>query len=222
MKKRNKLINIYLLVVFICANFITSCTKENLDNQLDNQNNTEENLLAYSKQSIANQLKIKNELSKNNSVDFNNFTAKLNLCKNESELKLLFENIGINNSQSIILLLKKETDLQNTFRKENSQFYKLNENEKNKLFNTSIDLAFNEIISNTSIFNKQKLVSCESTLNTATSRCDRNFAICGAGAVLAAGFTGGLGGLIGGGVCMADFYFCNDDAKADFQSCKAQ
>ena len=90
---------------------------------------------------------------------------------------------------------------------------------RNKLLIESLDISFKNIDYNVVMSTSSSRSGCYGQWQKAVGRCNRNFAIAGTGAVLAAGFTGGIGGLIGGGVACAVLWSCKSDALDDYNDC---
>ena len=88
-----------------------------------------------------------------------------------------------------------------------------------KLLDEALEVSFANTNYNNVINTTEARRSCYEQWQVAAGRCNRNFAIAGTGAVVAAGLTGGLGGLITGGIAMANFWNCRQDALDDYNDC---
>jgi hypothetical protein len=176
---------------------------------------------------------IQQELSKNDHLLFDaNFVTTLYNSKNEDEIKKTFENSGMKNSEVILNLLENQLNAKLSFKQDNPNLYKLNLEKRKELFNKSFDDSFikfsNSLISEkfyTNVFQKYDVTpptnttDCIRVYNKQLGRCDRDFGFCGGFAIVAAGFTGGTGGLISAAYCMTTHYICKDDAKQDLYEC---
>jgi hypothetical protein len=191
------------------------------------------NIEAFSSYILKSNLIIQQELSKNDHLLFDaNFVTTLYNSKNEDEIKKTFENSGMKNSEVILNLLKNQLNAKLSFKQDNPNLYKLNLEKRKELFNKSFDDSFikfsNSLISEkfyTNIFQKYDVTpptnttDCIRVYNKQLGRCDRDFGFCGGFAIVAAGFTGGTGGLISAAYCMTTHYICKDDAKQDLYEC---
>ncbi|WP_395061108.1 hypothetical protein [Flavobacterium sp.] len=185
------------------------------------QNTTiQQNLTDYTNASLKNDIEIVTKLYANKDLKLEkSFQDKLTNCKTETELNNLLINNNIKNSNELILLIKKGEDLTNDFRKQNPNFYNTDEDKRLKMFNESFETSFNNSDFKDVIANNSTTRGCYGQWQVAVSRCNRNFAITGAGAVIAAGLTGGIGGLIGGAIACTNLWFCKSDALDDYNSC---
>ena len=178
------------------------------------------NLLNYTNAFLKNDVEIINLLSKNIGLKLDDsFIKNLQNCKSEEEVAVLFSKSNIQNSSELISQIKNGIELTNNFKNNNSDFYKNDENSRNELLTKSLDISFNNTNYNVVLNSPSAKRSCYGEWSVAVNRCNRNFAIAGTGAVIAAGFTGGIGGLISGGVACAVLWYCKSDALDDYNDC---
>jgi hypothetical protein len=180
----------------------------------------DENLLDYTNAFLKNDVEIINLLFKNKDLNLDDsFVKDLQDCKSEEEVIILFSKNNILNSSELILQIKIGIELTNGFKNNNPDFYKNDEKTRTELLNESFDISFDN--TNVIIVTDPPLstMSCYGEWQVDARRCNRNFFIAGAGAVAAAGLTGGIGGLIGGSIAMANFWFCRSDALDDYNTC---
>jgi hypothetical protein len=235
MKKLNQSKSI---VVFLLLLFITSCSTDSNElsqNAVDKESRIIKNIETLSSFIIESNVDIQEKLAKNGKLAFDEkFTIALNSSKNETDIKKAFEMAGIKDSDAIMSMLKEQINVKKQFVKDNPDFYKLNIDKRNTLFNKSFDAAVTNL---SNPFRTQTLKvnsfgtadkyayqndspgDCIRVYNRQIGRCNRDYAWCGGFAVLGAGFTGGLGGLLGAAYCMTSQYYCNDDAKQDLYYC---
>lgn len=215
---------------------LQSCSTDNKDLNSEstlNERTLSNNIEAFSSYILNTNLIIQQELSKNDTLFFDaNFVTTLYNSKNEDDIKKTFENSGMKNSEVILNLLKNQLNVKLSFKQDNPNLYKLNLEKRKELFNKSFDDSFikfsNSLISEKfyiNVFQKYDVTpptnttDCIRVYNKQLGKCDRDFGFCGGFAVLAAGFTGGTGGLISAAYCMTTHYFCKDDAKQDLYEC---
>lgn len=223
-------------ITFILLFAFPSCSTDNKDLSSEstlNELTVSKNIEAFSTYILKSNLIIQQELSKNDHLLFNaDFVTTLYNSDNEDEIKKTFENSGMKNSEVILNLLKNQLNAKLSFKKDNPNLYRLNLEKRKELFYKSFDDSFiefsNSLISEkfyTNIFQKYDVTpptnttDCIRVYNKQIGRCDRDFGWCGGFAVVAAGFTGGTGGLISAAYCMTTHYFCKDDAKQELYEC---
>lgn len=223
-------------ITFILLFAFPSCSTDNKDLSSEstlNELTVSKNIEAFSSYILKSNLIIQQELSKNDHLLFNaDFVTTLYNSNNEDEIKKTFENSGMKNSEVILNLLKNQLNAKLSFKKDNPNLYRLNLEKRKELFNKSFDDSFikfsKSLISEkfyTNIFQKYDVTpptnttDCIRVYNKQIGRCDRDFGWCGGFAVVAAGFTGGTGGLISAAYCMTTHYFCKDDAKQELYEC---
>lgn len=223
-------------IKFILLFAFPSCSTDNKDLSSEstlNELTVSKNIEAFSTYILKSNLIIQQELSKNDHLLFNaDFVTTLYNSKNEDEIKKTFENSGMKNTEVILNLLKNQLNAKLSFKKDNPNLYRLNLEKRKELFYKSFDDSFiefsNSLISEkfyTNIFQKYDVTpptnttDCKRVYNKQIGRCDRDFGWCGGFAVVAAGFTGGTGGLISAAYCMTTHYFCKDDAKQELYEC---
>jgi hypothetical protein len=223
-------------IPFILIFAFPSCSTDNKDVSSEytlKKVTLSKNIEAFSSYILKSNLIIQQELSKNDHLLFDaNFVTTLYNSKNEDEIKKTFENSGMKNSEVILNLLKNQLNAKLSFKQDNPILYKLNLEKRKELFNKSFDDSFikfsNSLISEkfyTNIFQKYDVTpptnttDCIRVYNKQLGRCDRDFGFCGGFAIVAAGFTGGTGGLISAAYCMTTHYICKDDAKQDLYEC---
>jgi hypothetical protein len=223
-------------IPFILIFAFPSCSTDNKDVSSEStlkKVTLSKNIEAFSSYILKSNLIIQQELSKNDHLLFDaNFVTTLYNSKNEDEIKKTFENSGMKNSEVILNLLKNQLNAKLSFKQDNPILYKLNLEKRKELFNKSFDDSFikfsNSLISEkfyTNIFQKYDVTpptnttDCIRVYNKQLGRCDRDFGFCGGFAIVAAGFTGGTGGLISAAYCMTTHYICKDDAKQDLYEC---
>ena len=180
----------------------------------------DKNLLNYTNAFLKNDVEIINLLSKNKGLKLDDsFMKNIQNCKSEEEVAVLFSRSNIQNSSDLISQIKKGIELTNNFKKNNPDFYKNDEKTRSELLTKSLDVSFNNTDYNVVLSSPSAKRSCYGQWQVAVGRCNRNFAIAGTAAVIAAGFTGGIGGLIGGGVACAVLWNCKSDALDDYNDC---
>jgi hypothetical protein len=223
-------------IPFILIFAFPSCSTDNKDVSSEStlkKVTLSKNIEAFSSYILKSNLIIQQELSKNDHLLFDaNFVTTLYNSKNEDEIKKTFENSGMKNSEVILNLLKNQLNAKLSFKQDNPILYKLNLEKRKELFNKSFDDSFikfsNSLISEkfyTNIFQKYDVTpptnttDCIRVYNKQLGRCDRDFGFCGGFAIVAAGFTGGTGGLISAAYCMTTHYICKDDAKQNLYEC---
>jgi hypothetical protein len=223
-------------ITFILIFAFPSCSTDNKDLSSEStlkKVTLSKNIEVFSSYILKSNLIIQQELSKNDHLLFDaNFVTTLYNSKNEDEIKKTFENSGMKNSEVILNLLKNQLNAKLSFKQDNPILYKLNLEKRKELFNKSFDDSFikfsNSLISEkfyTNVFQKYDVTpptnttDCIRVYNKQLGRCDRDFGFCGGFAIVAAGFTGGTGGLISAAYCMTTHYICKDDAKQDLYEC---
>ena len=181
------------------------------------QNN---NLLNYTDAFLKNDVEIINLLLKNKDLKFDDvYISNLQNCKTENELISLLSKNNVQNSSELIAQIYKGIELTNNFKKDNQDFYKNDEVTRKKLLDEALEVSFANTNYNNVMNTTESRRSCYEQWQVAAGRCNRNFAIAGTGAVIAAGLTGGFGGLIAGGIAMANFWNCRQDALDDYNDC---
>ena len=164
----------------------------------------DKNLLNYTNAFLKNDVEVISLLSKNKDLKLDDtFVKTLQNCKSEEEIIVLFSKNNIQNSSELLSQIKKGIELTNNFKKSNPEFYKNDEKTRTDLLTKSLDVSFNNTDYNVAMSSPSAKRSCYQQWQVAVGRCNRNFAIAGTAAVIAAGLTGGIGGLIGGGVACA-------------------
>lgn len=224
-----------LVIALVGLAFITSCSKEeNFSSEKKDSNVTvvsksvsgitisdklDENLNNYFGSLLSEQKLIIGELSESENVLDESFIDAIDSVKSEEDLRQLLNENGITNSENIILSFNNIELIKENFINNNKEFYELLESDRNLIFEQYLDENLDSVYGKVDAGSGSGGPSCAGQYNTSIRRAQRNFAICGSGAVLAAGFTGGVGGLIGGGVCMATYYFAIQDAREDYANC---
>jgi len=177
-------------------------------------------LLEYTDLFLKNQVEVINLLSKNKDLKLDaNFVKNLQDCKSEEEINNLFLKNNIRNSLDLIQQINNGVELTNNFKKGNQDFYKNDQETINNLFNEAIEISLSNTDFNVEMTSPSAKLDCYSAWRKAVGRCNRNFAIQGAGAVLAAGLTSGIGGLIGGEIACVNLWNCKSDALEDYNDC---
>lgn len=233
MKKLNQ-----VKVVIMCFAFysVLSCSTDN--NELGQNAAKKESIIIKNVETLSSiiietNVDIQEKLAKNSKIVFDDkFTLALNNSKNENDIKKAFESAGIKNSDEIISILKRQVDAKSQFVKNNPNFYKLNVDKREMLFNKSFDATVSNLsspfrmqtLSNNTFGTSDKYAAdpadeCIKVYNRQIGRCNRNYWICGGFAVVGAGLTGGLGGLLAAAYCMTDQHYCTGDAKEDLYYC---
>jgi hypothetical protein len=196
-----------------------SCTKENTSDLKSDENTIYTNLQSYSKEYINIAIDIDRGFAKNSRISFDEkLKNSLNSAKNETDIKIALENAGVNNSNEIIFLLKKKISIQNNFRKQNPNFYKLDLQKRNELFNEVFDSTLNNFIEAKNTISSLRITSCAGTYNTSVSRCNKTYYKCGGLAIIAAA-DGIVPGLLVGVFCAWDLSDCKSYALDDYNSC---
>ena len=209
------LCKILFLIAFLMQ--FVNCSSDISKVETTEKKSIEENLKKYAIDFLNASMEIESEFLKNKNISEQYlFKNQLMKTQNEAEIITILEQANINNSRTIVNLIKKRIFLQSAFRADNKDFYKLDMQTRTTLFNNIYDKELNNFftLQNTS----SKLLSCAGTYNTTISRCNRTFGKCAAVAVIAAA-DGLIPGLVVGIFCAWDLSDCKDDAMADYESC---
>ncbi|MBF4515702.1 hypothetical protein IRZ71_05085 [Flavobacterium sp. ANB] len=177
--------------------------------------NTEENVISFSEEIFTNFGSLDVALNKNSKVNFNaNTMQMLNSATNENDLKNVFANAGISNTQEIITILKNIVETQQAFILQNPDFYNLTIEEQTILLNASVEVYINSNPPGGLVGSN----NCARTFNKTINRCASDFGVCAVFAV--AGAYGGIvPGLLGAAYCMATKLSCDGRAKEDYREC---
>lgn len=150
-------------------------------------------------------------LNRESNLNFSNFPQDIN---NIEQLRTAFVNSGVTKIDDLLNLLTIRNETATEFINNNKDFNSLKQITKDRIIND----AFNSIyVSDNNEASRSR--SCYQQWLVQAGRCNRNFAIAGTGAVIAAGLTGGVGGLIGGGIACSVLWFCKSDALDDYNDC---
>ena len=144
----------------------------------------------------------------------NEFVNKLEKIEHKSNLISLLADYNFSKPEIYINKFEKINLLHTNLKEKNPEFFKLNDSIKENIFFEIMEVSFNDYYRPITISR-----TCKEQYDIDVSRAKRNFAICGTGAVVAAGFTGGIGGLITGSICMATYYYALDDSLVDYNDC---
>lgn len=183
---------------------------------LKNGKLSSEALSNYVSVQLSIQSEIKSILDNEKNANFSVIQSGINRINTVEELEILYKSAKVEHSKELISMYEKLRDNSKSFRDSNSDFYsKYNEGERRKMLTNEIDqqLGYNE---NGTLTGRR---NCHSAFMTASNRCMRDYAIEIGGSVLVGVFTGGVGGVIAGGIATAHMVVCNSDAESDYQGC---
>lgn len=216
-----------ILAVIASSLILTSCSNsdsfenENTNNKLQKNNltsvqritNLENDLNTFA----INHINISNEINdlvnQNSNIDFSKISFNdLEVSKSETDLKISLESAGIQNSDLLIITLKKQIDNFKNNLADNEEFIRLNLSEQNSM----IINAINNNLSQTDIAGKR---SCVQQWKVDGDRCTRNYYWAGGLAVVGTFATGGWG-LLGVVGAVAQYHDCLSDALDDYRDCK--
>ncbi|MEO8240009.1 MAG: hypothetical protein ABI576_18025 [Flavobacterium sp.] len=176
---------------------------------------TEENVISFSEEIFLNFGNLDVALHKNTNVNFNAQTMQmLNSATNENDLKNVFTNAGISNTQEIIAILKNIVETQQAFILQNPDFYNLTIEEQTELLNTSVEMYINANPPGGLVGNN----NCARTFNKTITRCTADFGTCAVFAIAGA-YAGLAPGLLAAAYCMVTKYTCDSRAKEDYREC---
>lgn len=239
----------FVIVMMIVAFVVSiSCSNEPINENISNSSTSMttviENLDIYSNEYAKNNYKILEALGRNKKLEFNaGFLNALLHTKNGNDLKILFQNAGIDNSIEVLGLLKKSIQIQSDFRKVNPIFYKLDIQKRTELLEKSFEVVLKRIdLSNSIGYMAQRGVTsgfvnympfeaapliptdlvganCYSIYVKERKRCERDFFVCGGFALASALYTVGWGTVVGAAYCSVTLNICGMDAQEDYSDC---
>ena len=183
----------------------------------------EESAISFSQAILSNNYDLDYALNKNLHVGFNEQTMQmLNSVQNEIELKLVFEQAGIANSQEVMDILHSIVQAQQSFIDENPSFYTLTQQQQIEYLNTGIELAKNNYVNPNPIIPTSNYwtSTCASAFNKSIDRCNGDFGTCAVFAVAGA-YAGFAPGLLAAAYCMVTKLSCDRRSKQDYIECLA-
>ncbi|WBV58767.1 hypothetical protein PFY10_09935 [Chryseobacterium daecheongense] len=194
-----------------------SSTKTIQKNVLRTARSDSGTLSDYVSTQLSIQSEIKNLLDNEKDADFSLIQSGIDRVKTVEELESLYNSAKIGRSRELISLYEKMNDNSLAFRESNADFYsKYTEEERTRMLTNEVDLQLN-YKETTDTADRRR--NCQSAFVTAGNRCMRNYAIEIGGSVLVGVFTGGVGGVIAGGMATTHMIVCNSDAETDYRSC---
>lgn len=198
-----------LFFILISCNKSADVTTESSDEKITN-------LTAY----VSRQLTIQNDVQKilKKEADFNTLHSKFSTIKSDIELKTVLLESKIKRVDLLIELLKQQnSNLINFSKNDKSGFFNKTSDEKIASINLVLDnlseLAYSEGGA------RMAPPTCLETYNTAISRCRRDYAITAGVSLVSIPWTLG-GGVLTWGLASVQLYFCESDAKEDYNKCK--
>lgn len=223
-----------IMVIFISVLFEACSNEEELKKESEVQKSTnltkrsgvdliEESATSFSQAILSNNDDLNYALNKNLYVGFNEQTMQmLNSVQNEIELKLVFEQAGIANSQEVMDILYSIVQAQQSFIDENPNFYTLTQQQQIEYLNTGIELAKNNYVNPNPITPTSSYwtSTCASAFNKSIDRCNGDFGTCAVFAVAGA-YAGFAPGLLAAAYCMATKLSCDRRSKEDYIECLA-
>lgn len=182
---------------------------------------TEVSAIAFSEAILTNYDDLNFALHQNLYVGFNDQTLQmLNSAQTENDVKIVFEQAGIANSQEVIDALNAIVQAQQNFLDQNPNFHNLTQEQQIQYLNTGIEVAKSTFVSSQPVTPNSAYFTtpCARNFNQSIDRCTQDFAICGVFAVVSAG--GGLvPGLVAAAYCMTTKVVCDKRAKYDYADC---
>lgn len=142
------------------------------------------------------------------------FTNRLEEIENEYQLLDLLVEYNFSNPDTYISKLQKISNLQINLKENNKVFFSLSEAIRERIMLDIAEVSFNDF------YNPITLArTCKEQYDIDVNRAKKTYAGCGAVAVVTAGISGGLGGLVAGAGCMYNYYNDLNNAAEDYNDC---
>lgn len=181
----------------------------------------EESAISFSEAILVNYGDLDYALNQNLYVGFNQQTMQmLSSAQNENDLKIVFEQAGIANSQEVVNILEAIVQAQQNFIDQNPNFHTLTQEQQMQYLNIGIETAKSTYVSTQPVIPGEGYftTSCASTFNTTIGRCGTDYGVCAIFAIAGA-YAGGIPGLLGAAYCMVTKVNCDGRAKYDYAEC---
>ena|SRR5690554_422191 len=142
------------------------------------------------------------------------FYNRLQEIEDTDQLIDLLVEYNFSDSEIYVNHLQRISDMQIELTNKNEVFYTLSEIVREEIVGDILDISFNDYYMPITIAR-----TCKEQYDIDVSRAKKRFGACSGFAIAAAGLTGGIGGLLGAGACMTDYYFNLEFAKEDYIDC---
>ncbi len=151
-------------------------------------------------------------------ADFNILYSKFQTVQSDMELRAALLASKIKSVDPLIELFEQQdSNLINFIQNDESGFSDKTNEEKKASINSALDSLF--VLEYTDRSMQMNPPTCLQTYNTAINRCRRDYAIVGLTSLASIPLTFGAG-LFGWGISSLQLYFCESDARDDYNKCK--